>query len=154
MNENPQVIVDIKEDFEELFYLYDANLTQLLQFREDLKSGKKYFIKETFFEIENFIFSLISKNDRNIKEINSILAKLNLNHKSFSFENLRQKRNIFRDYIRVLKAETASLIVSSDWQSPSYNFSMYSNAGRQTGKIWGTVNDYKRDIHLDETDFE
>ncbi|KKS98736.1 MAG: pyridoxal-phosphate dependent enzyme [Candidatus Gottesmanbacteria bacterium GW2011_GWA2_43_14] len=56
--------------------------------------------------------------------------------------------------LRMLVSDFASLMIASDWQSPSYDHSLMPSAGRQTGKISGTVNDYKRDVHLDEKDYE
>ena len=45
-------------------------------------------------------------------------------------------------------------MTGGDFQSPSYLHSLQSQAGAQTGKIIGTINDYKRDVHLDESVFE
>ena len=56
--------------------------------------------------------------------------------------------------IRSLTHVLGATITTSDWQSPSYDASGYQQAGRQTGKIHATQNDYKRDQHEDAFAYE
>jgi len=56
--------------------------------------------------------------------------------------------------LRSQAAVSSAVIIQTDWQSPSFNYSLVSQAGRQTGKVSGTFNDYKRDVHLDEKEYE
>jgi len=56
--------------------------------------------------------------------------------------------------LRTLQGLTAAVLVSTDWQSPSFNHSLHSNAGSQTGKIVENATDYKRDNHLDAQHYE
>lgn len=56
--------------------------------------------------------------------------------------------------LHTLIGQTGALMVSLDWQSPSFGHSVMAQAGTQTGHIEGTINDYKRDTHLDEEAFE
>ncbi len=56
--------------------------------------------------------------------------------------------------LRSLQGITATLLISTDWQSPSFLHALKSQAGIQEGKIVGTVNDYKRDENLDARAFE
>ncbi|MEK7452314.1 MAG: hypothetical protein AAB664_03160, partial [Patescibacteria group bacterium] len=57
-------------------------------------------------------------------------------------------------WLRTLYGELGPLLVSADWQSPSFLHALSNHAGVQSGKIVGTVNDYKRDVHLDASEFE
>lgn len=59
-----------------------------------------------------------------------------------------------RDYLRAHLILIGALITSTDWQSPSYDATMRSEAGRQTGTIMATINDYKRDQHWDTYHYE
>lgn len=57
-------------------------------------------------------------------------------------------------WLRTLYGELGSVLASSDWQSPSFLHAIKNHAGTQAGKIVGTMNDYKRDGHLDAIEFE
>ena len=71
-----------------------------------------------------------------------------------SLASAAQKKNEIFFTIRSLQAILGSLLVMTDWQSPSFLHSLASQAGVQTGKIIGTINDYKRDQHLDAQSYE
>src|SRR3989338_8129161 len=98
------------------------------------------------------------------KEFSRFKEYLSTGEKKLTLVKTRKLIEKFEDFLkrgpretntlRLLVADFASLMIASDWQSPSYDFSLYSQAGRQTGKITGTVNDYKRDVHLDERAYE
>lgn len=57
-------------------------------------------------------------------------------------------------FLRFSQSYFAATMIASDWQSPSFTHSLESQAGSQTGRISGTINDYKRDRHLDEEPYE
>ncbi|MFA5945818.1 MAG: PLP-dependent transferase [Patescibacteria group bacterium] len=56
--------------------------------------------------------------------------------------------------LRSLQGMVGAICASLDWQSPSFLHALQSEAGLQTGRIQGTINDYKRDHHLDSADYE
>jgi cystathionine beta-lyase/cystathionine gamma-synthase len=64
------------------------------------------------------------------------------------------KRIEIEQKIRELYATTAGLLASQDWQSPSFIDSGRHQAGTQHGKIKQSINDYKRDQHLDAVWYE
>lgn len=68
--------------------------------------------------------------------------------------SLTIRKSGIRDSIRQLAGIVAAIRVAPDWQSPSFGASLISEAGTQTGSIVGTVNDYKRDQHLDAGKYE
>lgn len=69
-------------------------------------------------------------------------------------EILIAAKNQCFEALRTLQGLTAAALVSTDWQSPSFNHSLTSNAGSQTGKIVENATDYKRDNHLDAQHYE
>lgn len=154
MNENAKATADLKEDFEELVYLFDSNLEKLLNFRAEFKSARKHIAKTTYSELEKNLFEQIKKNDKLLKDLVLISEKIRNKNYKIEIDNLRVKKYKYQDLARTLIFLSSSLVSATDWQSPSYNHSINSNAGRQTGKITGTINDYKRDIHLDESPYE
>ncbi|MEY4722625.1 MAG: Cys/Met metabolism PLP-dependent enzyme, partial [Candidatus Parcubacteria bacterium] len=58
------------------------------------------------------------------------------------------------DVLRVLQSNLAFVLSAGDWQSPSFLHATVSQAGSQTGRIVGAMNDYKRDGHLDADAYE
>ncbi len=58
------------------------------------------------------------------------------------------------EYVRTHMSLIGALITSTDWQSPSFAHTLHSQAGRETGKIYPTKNDYKRDQHWDAYKYE
>lgn len=58
------------------------------------------------------------------------------------------------DRLRTLTGIAASTMIASEWQSPSYDHSVRSNAGASTGTVRSHVDDYRRDRHSDAAAFE
>lgn len=127
---------ELKDDLEELKYLFTANLQNLNYFDYDLKKAQKFISSSSYHLIKYNLAKLITENKRYLKDLDS------------------NRLEEYRELLRLLLNQSAALITSSDWQSPSFNHSLIANAGRQTGKISGTISDYKRDVHLDEGFYE
>ena len=90
----------------------------------------------------------------NFKKNNKISSKI-LDETIVAYQKIEQDfDNSSAEKLRELQGITAAILASTDWQSPSYAHSINSKAGSQTGKIDGTINDYKRDRHLDAEQYE
>ncbi len=146
---------DIKNDFEELEYLTKSAIAQLNKFIIQIKKKKIYI------RIESFNTS-IEQSNKIEAQLSQILDKIKIlanqaRNTDYSDQILgrltNSKDTIFQE-LRTIYSLTGGIITSTDWQSPSSSFSVYSEAGRQTGNIKNTLNDYKRDIHLDEEIYE
>ncbi|OGG33000.1 hypothetical protein A3G68_06945 [Candidatus Gottesmanbacteria bacterium RIFCSPLOWO2_12_FULL_42_10] len=122
---------NLEQDIRELKVIVSDKLHRLTQFQKDFSRFKGYLSTEEKKLTSEKTHKLIEK-----------------------FADFLKRSPRDRNALRLLVADFASLMIASDWQSPSYDFSLYSQAGRQTGKITGTVNDYKRDVHLDERAYE
>lgn len=59
-----------------------------------------------------------------------------------------------QEYLRTHQTLFGALITSTDWQSPSFAHTRTSQAGRETGRIYATINDYKRDQNWDAHRYE
>lgn len=146
---------DIKNDFEELQYLSNSAITGLNKFITEIKKKKIYI------RIESFDISIREAN-RLIIQLTQILDKIkilanqarNTDYSDKTLGRLTDTKDTIFQEIRTIYSLTGGLITSTDWQSPSSSFSVFSEAGSQTGKIKNTLNDYKRDIHLDEETYE
>ncbi len=147
-----QSFIDFKDDFEELIYLYNDCLTKLSKFSKEIKSNNKYI--NSYEDLLKVSADYQKDLKLNIKNLKMDLSKINKYKTIKDIEFLQDKKTEYYNSLRIKIGLYASLITSTDWQSPSFNHSLYSMAGRQTGKIIHTISDYKRDIHLDEAPYE
>ena len=164
---------DLKDDFEELLYLTNYFLSQLNKFSADLRRIEKSIRRETYQmavkEVKR-ISKRLEKYKNQITKSCVILVshaiggahpesewdagQASMTVLQRTLTKLEEKKKVYFDLIRTQAGIIGPLITSLDWQSPSFLYSQYSQAGKQTGKIKGTMNDYKRDTHLDEEEFE
>ncbi len=111
---------------------------------------------ELFTFLADDVSKKLSAADRLIKNNNIYISHANLgvkdlqnNIKRFQSNPTIPLRNEITHSFRTLTLTASSAILSTDWQSPSYLHATVSQAGRQTGTIYGGLNDYKRDQHRD-----
>jgi cystathionine beta-lyase/cystathionine gamma-synthase len=150
-----QSIVDELENLEELDYLYNDYSDKILQAQKKFKGQKKYLLPENYRYITDSLSNLAKELEKEKTKIRLIRQKARKSEENQLFfidlsSYYRKTKEKLRIYISIL----SSLIISSDWQSPSYAHSLFSQAGRQTGNISANINDYKRDVHLDEAIYE
>jgi cystathionine beta-lyase/cystathionine gamma-synthase len=69
-------------------------------------------------------------------------------------ERLAAERAVRAELVRSRLGVVGALVAASDWQSPSFGYSVRSGAGRQEGMIRAHWTDYKRDRHLDAAEYE
>lgn len=147
MNLHQEAINDLHDDCEILAHIATSQLYYLKTARIQLEKSLRFINpaarKFTQTQINRLIHILNIYRDK--------ILKLRA---SKSLENLRTQLENAYQYLRTSGQLTGALITSTDWQSPSFAHSNSSMAGRQTGKIIGTVNDYKRDHHHDEKEYE
>lgn len=136
---------DLKADIDELIFLFTCQKNNLTAFKTLIHKQKKHILGDTLHFVENLTEELLNKNKLFLKDLEQPVSDLS------TAINRKAK---FKDIYRTNAGIIASLITSTDWQSPSYNHAISSQAGKQTGKIFGTLNDYKRDQHLDEALYE
>lgn len=146
---------DLINDFEELEYLFSDSHKKLHAFYKLLKSHSRNFHIETQKELLKNTYEAIKKYKEILLKVTQYKNELKNSDRSekrlFSF--LKEKRILY-DTLRTLQLTSSALICSTDFQSPSFSHSLYSQAGRQTEKITGNINDYKRDQHLDGNTYE
>ena len=137
-----QSLNDCKDDCEEVHYL-------LLDVIRKLSSFKKYC---TNMHQVDYFTGLYTQNINTVLSLQDTLA-----HSPPSEDLLHSAGNTLseiRDFLRINQGQIGTLLTSSDWQSPSFAGSTVQQAGRQTGTILPSVNDYKRDRHDDAFRYE
>ena len=142
-------IHDLLEDFDELLYLVlsqrkklELFITEINKVKSNLRSVVVKNILDNATKCINSADDYVNEIEKSKESCSKIVSTKQLNH-------VYQKKLTLFENIRTLYSETASLITALDWQSPSYLHSRFSMAGKQTGRIVGTMNDYKRDHSLD-----
>jgi len=118
-----------KETIEELEYLLRDADRRLQTFLRDITKNKRHIHPDTF-------------------------ARVVATAKQYRQELSNIPIQEAREYLRTHQTLIGALITSTDWQSPSFAHTRTSQAGRETGKIYATINDYKRDQHWDAHRYE
>jgi cystathionine beta-lyase/cystathionine gamma-synthase len=146
-----QSFQDISDDAKELQYLITTNLERITKAREDITSKEKHIPKDVLADAQLLLSNLAKK----LKTYSYEAVKLGeIAEEMNNLEDLLRKRDSLYNLIRIGQAVMGAVVSATDWQSPSFLFSLYSQAGRQTGNIKGTINDYKRDQHIDQKVYE
>ncbi|MBP9719093.1 MAG: PLP-dependent transferase [Candidatus Levybacteria bacterium] len=138
---------DSQEDFEELLYLFSSTLKQLQTFQKDIEKQKKHIL--SFETLSKTAKEYEKEYQKIIKELEKIQNTLRFSRRFAPQNDISSKQKKYYDLYRSWQSLIAGLITSTDWQSPTFNHSLRSLAGRQEGEIVGNYNDYKRDQHLD-----
>ena len=145
---------DFIQDVDEITYLLTDQTNKLTEFIKTITAAKKYLLPATQAALLHAAKALteeISRQRADIRAIKFLLEKQISQQQALTFV---ETKKIHYDLLRARQTRIAALITSSDWQSPSYDYSLFSQAGRQTGKIYATINDYKRDQHWDAHNYE
>ena len=141
-----QTRIDLAQDFLE-YRTVIHNATKRLRSLEALLSptvtaeGNLPIVKSTIDSLLTQYSSIQNEIDATDCEIDNITSLIAIKNRCFQA-------------LRTLQGLTAAALVSTDWQSPSFNHSLASSAGSQTGKIIENATDYKRDNHLDAQHYE
>lgn len=144
------VQTDLYEDFYELLYLTSNYKKSLLEFRKSI-------IKLPTHPSVPFLMDEANRLVNSFEELERQTMKFQAQTKKASAREIEklsnEKRRIFIE-LRSIIPMIGSLITSTDWQSPSFSHSLHSEAGIQEGKIIAHINDYKRDQHLNEREYQ
>lgn len=145
-----QSFLDLKDDFEELTAIASYALHNLDDFRHMAESLGKCLRRDTLMTaLENaqYFEKRFAQLSEGISEIKAYLRKEKPTLESI--DKIQKEKDRYFGQIRTQLNTIGAIITSLDWQSPSFSHSTYSMAGRYTGKIIGTINDYKREGRLD-----
>lgn len=138
---------DLHEDFEELLWLINDRIERLMVLRSRrrdsvLEETSAMLLKQEEMLLETY---------RNLAEELSLMMN---DEKRDDLRGMIRTKQRIGDEVRSLQGVCASLCVAMNWQSPSFLHSVQSQAGLETGKIVGTIDDYKRDQHKDGLVYE
>ncbi|MEI7741921.1 MAG: PLP-dependent transferase [bacterium] len=146
-------LTDLAEDLEELTTLIRDAEWRLTSFKMHFALHPSHAMPETKKILLSMADDLSARYKNMREELRTALKTRNRWEARDSYRLIEIKLRL-HDEVRALQGVMASIVASSDWQSPSYQHSHNSQAGTQTGKIHGTTNDYKLDHHLDAENYE
>lgn len=150
-----QSFTDLYYDFTELEHIANSYLDYLQNAIKKIGRHKTILPKKSTETILSLQKEWIGKISHFLKEIEKL--KRQALSKSTDLRlllKLEQAKDESYYFLRSLSGIIGSLITAIDWQSPGANYSLISEAGSQTGRISATINDYKRDWHLDAEYYE
>jgi len=145
-------IKDLEEDLEELKYLYQDCVNKLSKFNKEIDSKKNDI--STYYDTKTTTLNYLKNQSKLITKIENDLQKAKNSKSLKELLYLKNKKIVYFNLLRTNVGLFSALITSTDWQSPTFNHSLYSLAGRQSGMIKHTISDYKRDLHIDEQSYE
>lgn len=141
-------IQELKEDLTDLRILLDGASTRLAKFSARLAAHPEFTKPESREVLKPIIESLSNR----YKDLRSQIV--DHERETHDLLTLSAFKYTTVHTLHTLQGILGSVLVSTDWQSPSFLHTQTSEAGMQTGKIVGTVSDYKRDFHKDSTTYE
>ncbi|OGG27338.1 hypothetical protein A2960_00015 [Candidatus Gottesmanbacteria bacterium RIFCSPLOWO2_01_FULL_39_12b] len=147
--------IDLDDDFIELEYIANSYLGYLKN------AFQKISKKKTVLPKKSTVVTLSLQNEW-IGKLNDFLNEIKKSKKEAIIKSnnlidllqLEKAKDASYYFLRSLSGVIGSLVTATDWQSPGFNHSLYSEAGSQTGKTIATINDYKRDWHLNAQSYE
>lgn len=146
----PQSIIDLKNDFEESAATVSSALDNLNKFSRQVRSLRRYIRRETLELAQENIHYIEKKFIKFSQNISTTKHYLEKQTPTLEFvEKMQEEKDRYFDLIRTQMNIVGSIVTSLDFQSPSFSHSVYTMAGKYTGKIIGTINDYKREGRLD-----
>jgi len=148
-------IKDLTQDIESFTHIAHSLKHHLSNATKQLESVSRFISRSAFTFTRSQLQQHTSEIESLSDKISQLLKNAQLKKPSQSrYDKLLRSKYEIYDALRFYSCLIPSSITSTDWQSPSYSYSLSSQAGKQTGHIQGTINDYKRDHHLDEKEYE
>lgn len=150
-----QTKTDCVSDLQESLYLLTDAKKRLTQFLWDIKKTKQHINPSTYTEsvatAEGYMRTLAHK----IDAVKTFLKTLLHAPPSLPLiAHAAELKELTHEYLRTHLTQYGALITGTDWQSPSFDHAVRSQAGRETGTIYATINDYKRDQNWDASRYE
>ncbi|MBI4250763.1 PLP-dependent transferase [Candidatus Uhrbacteria bacterium] len=146
---------DLIDDCNEFRWLIECAQKRIRRFLKLSKNEKASIPPSAIEQTQEIGICLLKNLDRRSSDLEALQKRLA--RKTVADSELRNASATlidWRSWLRSIYGIAGSLCVSLDWQSPSFDFSVWSQAGLQRGKIEATLSDYKRDHHFDAQDYE
>lgn len=148
-----QTILDLRDDFTKLLTLAQSGQERLLAHQKHLEDYAENYQPAAH---SHLLESVRNLNATYLGHIQKLQSNLQIPD-NLSIDEIKelifQKKEAAHLH-RILQSELAALLTAGDWQSPSFDHTVMSLAGKQAGKIVANMSDYKRDWHFDGSGYE
>ncbi len=144
-----ETLRDLQDDLTELYELVIGAHTKLVAYEHRLDSSRAVFYSPTFSYLKTTSAALKEQ----CASVRDDIQKLLNTVEQWTTEDvprLCEAKKQYADLVRVFYSTLGSVLSADLWQSPSFVHSAMSQAGRETGSIGASENDYKRDLHAEE----
>ena len=146
---------DCISDLIESQYLLDDAKKRLSRFLSDIKKTKQFINTTTYTEMLATAQTYVRVLDHKLDAIKTCIKTLKQSPLSLPFiAQATTLKDSSYEFIRTHETIFGALATSTDWQSPSFDHAVQSQAGRETNTIYATINDYKRDQNWDAHYYE
>jgi cystathionine beta-lyase/cystathionine gamma-synthase len=146
-------LADYEEDLAGLADHAASAADKVRRFLAGLRASPEHYRPETHAHLVAEAERLLASLEKVSVRLNDALACAEAWTEA-DFSPLRETKRACADLLRTLHAQMGFVLSAGDWQSPSYLHTFVPQAGKRTGKITGTVNDYTRDGHPDASVYE
>lgn len=147
--------LDMHETIDEIDYLLGDAKRKLTAFLRDIRSSIRHIHADTYEGVTHASKAYREQLEFHTKQVGACRRRASSGELSREdITHIDRTISAAREYLRSHASLLGALITSTDWQSPSFAHAFHSQAGRETGKIYATINDYKRDQHWDAHRYE
>lgn len=143
---------DLLEDAETLQFLGASAIKKLEKHVRSLKNDTKSYESRIAVLLTSSAEQLLSEFSGAVTRILQI--KKELEHASTGdIHKIRDTKKMCASMIRVLYSRLGTTLAEGNWQSPSFASALSSEAGSETGTIYPSQDDYKRDAYAAEREY-
>jgi cystathionine beta-lyase/cystathionine gamma-synthase len=146
---------EIAEDLCELAHLAADASDRLGERGRVLLRSRRHLDGDSLDVIEQHLRVLVSAHDEVRRSVRDLIVDARRGRRSPELlEGLTTRRRGFSDRVRTMAGIAAATMIASEWQSPSFRYSIRPNSGVATGHVRPHVDDYRRDRHAEAAAFE
>ncbi len=146
---------DLADDFDELAHLARSARDRLSLALGELERSRPFLYPSTSRTLADQAKELRSRFAASLGELVSLRSAAERGPRSAaSLSRLTERKHAHVELVRSLYGLVGAMVTATDWQSPSFDHAVRSQAGRLTGRISEHHDDYKRDRHAEAAEFE
>jgi cystathionine beta-lyase/cystathionine gamma-synthase len=147
-------LTDLRDDFVSLAAMVRAIKARLVATLEELDRATEHLDPEARREVVHALKGQICGYDAQLVDLAGLQKTAGAAGTFSLVASLAARKRAHTESLRARYAMSASLLIATEWHSPSINHAMYSSAGRRTGNVRACHDDYKRDRHPEAERFE
>ena len=141
---------DLEADFAELGALVGEGFSRLSAHQARLLKGQAHYQPKTFAMLCASANDIAAEFQKLLAEIQANVVATKSAGSAHDLTEIITNKKALYDMARTLQSTLASVLCAGEWQSPSFEHTIFPEAGSKTGTVRVGTSDYKRDIYPDE----